>query len=135
VLRQCPLSRKTKEKPNFGNLITLLAACCMLVSCLAYFLAQKMEVSCSSKTSVDFQWTTHRHIPEDTLNCSYPLPWEPQSYINPWFWFVCVCKMQLGLIYEANKSAILCSVIKGNKCRFLIFFVSEFQICILCSLA
>jgi hypothetical protein len=35
-----------------------------LVSCWAYFLTLTME-ACSSETSVDFQWTTHRCIPED----------------------------------------------------------------------
>jgi hypothetical protein len=38
----------------------------MPVSCLAYSLTLKMEVACSSETSVDFQWTTHCYIPEDT---------------------------------------------------------------------
>jgi hypothetical protein len=32
---------------------------------LAYFLTWKMETTCSSETSVDFQWTTWRYIPED----------------------------------------------------------------------
>jgi hypothetical protein len=33
--------------------------------CLVYSLALKMEVTCSSKTSVDFQLTTRRYVPED----------------------------------------------------------------------
>jgi hypothetical protein len=41
-----------------------------LVSCLASSLTLKMEMTCSSKTSVDFQWTTQHHIPEDRM-----LPW------------------------------------------------------------
>jgi hypothetical protein len=36
-----------------------------LVTCLAYFLILKMEVICSSKTSIDTQRTTRRYIPED----------------------------------------------------------------------
>jgi hypothetical protein len=36
-----------------------------LVSCLAHFSTLKMEVMCSSETSVDFQWTTLCYIPED----------------------------------------------------------------------
>jgi hypothetical protein len=36
-----------------------------LVSCLAYS-TLKMEVICSSKTFVDFQWTTQHCIPEDS---------------------------------------------------------------------
>jgi hypothetical protein len=35
-----------------------LAACFMLVSCLAYSSTLKMEVICSSETLVDFQQTT-----------------------------------------------------------------------------
>jgi hypothetical protein len=40
-----------------------------LVSCLAYSSILKMEAICSSETSVDFQRTIQRYIPEDsTLN-------------------------------------------------------------------
>jgi hypothetical protein len=37
-----------------------------LVSCLAYSLMLKMEAIYSSETSVNFQWTTRRYIPEDS---------------------------------------------------------------------
>jgi hypothetical protein len=37
----------------------------MFVSCLAYFSTQKMEVTCSTETSIDFQRTTGRYITED----------------------------------------------------------------------
>jgi hypothetical protein len=43
----------------------LFATCFMLVSCLAYSLTQKMEVTCSSETSVDFQQATWHYIPAD----------------------------------------------------------------------
>jgi hypothetical protein len=36
-----------------------------LVSCSAYFSILKMEAICCSETSVDFQLTTRRYIPED----------------------------------------------------------------------
>jgi hypothetical protein len=39
----------------------------MFVSCLAYYSTLKMEVTCSSKTLVDFQWTTQEYIPEDWI--------------------------------------------------------------------
>jgi hypothetical protein len=39
--------------------------CFMLVSCLAYSSIVKMEATCSSETSDDFQQTTRRSIPED----------------------------------------------------------------------
>jgi hypothetical protein len=37
----------------------------MLISCLVYSSILMMEATCSSETSVDFQWTTRRNIPED----------------------------------------------------------------------
>jgi hypothetical protein len=37
----------------------------MLVSCLAYSSTMKMEATYSSETSVDFQRTKRRYIPED----------------------------------------------------------------------
>jgi hypothetical protein len=56
-----------------------------LVSCLAYPSNLKMEATCSSQTSVDFQRTTRRYIPEDrTLhnhrceNLKYYSLWTPQ---------------------------------------------------------
>jgi hypothetical protein len=50
----------------------LLATCFMLASCLAYSSILKMEVICSSETSVAFQWTARRYIPEDrSLHSDY----------------------------------------------------------------
>jgi hypothetical protein len=43
----------------------LFAACFMWASSLTYSLTLKMEVTCSSETSVDFQRTTWHYIPED----------------------------------------------------------------------
>jgi hypothetical protein len=37
------------------------------VYCSAYSSTLKMEATCSSRTSVDFQWTTWRYIPEDII--------------------------------------------------------------------
>jgi hypothetical protein len=37
----------------------------MLFPCLAYSSNLKMEATCSSETSVDFQRTARRYIPED----------------------------------------------------------------------
>jgi hypothetical protein len=45
--------------------VTLLAASFMLVSCLAYSSMLKMEASCYSETSVDFQRAKRRYITED----------------------------------------------------------------------
>jgi hypothetical protein len=65
---------KSPPQQNF------LAACFMLVSWLAYSSTLKLKVTCSPKTSADFQWTTWPYFPDDrTLhnNCcenlkSYP---------------------------------------------------------------
>jgi hypothetical protein len=38
----------------------------MIVSCSAYFYTLKMETICSSETSVDFERTTRRYIPDDS---------------------------------------------------------------------
>jgi hypothetical protein len=49
----------------------------LLVSCLAYTSTLKMEAVRSSETSVDFQWTTRRYIPEDrTLRQPITLGWK-----------------------------------------------------------
>jgi hypothetical protein len=37
----------------------------ILVSCLVHFSTLKMEAKISYGTSVDFQWTTQRYVPED----------------------------------------------------------------------
>jgi hypothetical protein len=44
-----------------------LAACFLLVSCLAHFSTLNMEAESSSETSVNFYQTTRCYIPEDTL--------------------------------------------------------------------
>jgi hypothetical protein len=56
--------------------------CFMLVSCLTYSSTTKMEVTCSSKKSVDFQGTTQCHILEDrnlhSLRCSHSYWFAPR---------------------------------------------------------
>jgi hypothetical protein len=47
------------------NWVSLLATCCILISCLAYSSTMKMEATCLSETSLDFQRTTRSYIPED----------------------------------------------------------------------
>jgi hypothetical protein len=55
----CPYINQNSSKP-----IALLVTCFALISCLAYYLTPKMEVTCSSKTSIDFKWITWCYIPE-----------------------------------------------------------------------
>jgi hypothetical protein len=55
-----------------------LAACFMMVSCLAYSSTLNMEAICSSEKSVDFQRTIQRYVPEVFIA---PL-WEPQNLQN-----------------------------------------------------
>jgi hypothetical protein len=45
--------------------LCLLAACFMLVFYASYFLTLKLEAICSFETSVEFDRTTRRFIPED----------------------------------------------------------------------
>jgi hypothetical protein len=47
------------------NKCNSIVTCFTLVLCLAYSLNQKMEATCSSETSLDFQRTTWRYIPEE----------------------------------------------------------------------
>jgi hypothetical protein len=58
----------------------LLATCFTLVSSLAYSLTLKMEATCFSETSVDFQRTTRFYIPEDgTLHLLVCDKWKEDS--------------------------------------------------------
>jgi hypothetical protein len=64
------LTAVVMKSANFWDitLCSLLPAF-TLVSCLAYSSTLKMEAICCSETSVDFQWTTWRYMPEvSTLN-------------------------------------------------------------------
>jgi hypothetical protein len=54
------------------SLLLCLPPAFMLVSCMAYSSTLKIEVICSSETSVDFQRTTRRYIPEgSTLHYTF----------------------------------------------------------------
>jgi hypothetical protein len=71
--------------------MALLATWFILFSCLAYYSTFKMEVTCSAGTSVDFQRTTRRFIPEDGtlrfihiyLNCKWVLPGGSGATVRP----------------------------------------------------
>jgi hypothetical protein len=62
-----------EENVTFIFRICLLAACFMLIACLAYSSTLKMEATCSSKTLVDSQWTTWHYIPEDRTLHNHPV--------------------------------------------------------------
>jgi hypothetical protein len=53
------------SQKNHCEVRSKLAACFMFVCYLAYSSALKMEATCSSEMSVDFQRATRRYIPED----------------------------------------------------------------------
>jgi hypothetical protein len=55
---------KTNLSNGFEVSTALLAICFSLASCLAYSWTLKIEVTCSSEMSVDFQRTTMRYILE-----------------------------------------------------------------------
>jgi hypothetical protein len=61
-----PPSSGSKNKQRKKPAELCLPPAFTLVSCSAYFLTLKMEATCSSETSVDFQRTTRRFIPDDT---------------------------------------------------------------------
>jgi hypothetical protein len=61
----------------------LLAAYFISVSCLAYCLTPKIKATCSFETSVVFQRTPRRYIPED--NSSLLPLWEPQIVHRSFF--------------------------------------------------
>jgi hypothetical protein len=62
-----PLSSGLKNKPSNKPAGLCLPPALTLVSCSAYFSTLNMEAKCCSETSVDFQRTTRRYIPEDVL--------------------------------------------------------------------
>jgi hypothetical protein len=62
-----PPSSGSKNKPNKKPARKQVACRALLVSCSAYPSTLKMEAICSSETSVDFQRTTRRYIPEDSI--------------------------------------------------------------------
>jgi hypothetical protein len=49
----------------YSPLKALLVTRFMLIFCLGYSSTLKMEASCSSETSVNFQWTARHYIPGD----------------------------------------------------------------------
>jgi hypothetical protein len=55
---------KKETSTKYASIRALSAAWFMLLSCLAYFYDLKMEATCSSETSVNFQQTWH-YITED----------------------------------------------------------------------
>jgi hypothetical protein len=60
-------ARVARNQHERGSKQSLLATCFMLISCLVYSLTLMMEMTCSSETSVDFQWMTQHYIPEDRI--------------------------------------------------------------------
>jgi hypothetical protein len=89
-----------------------------LVSCSAYYLAQKMEVTCFSRTSADSQLTTQRYIPENRNIHNHG--WENlKSYIhNVWF--------QVQGTNDFN-TVSKCSMVKSGYFRddFVSYFVTR----------
>jgi hypothetical protein len=64
------LKNNPSKKPTWQQIGNQSSLFLPLVSCLAYS-TLKMEAICSSETSIDFQRTTRRYIPEDrtTTTC------------------------------------------------------------------
>jgi hypothetical protein len=77
-----PPSSGSKNKPRKKPASTSYQA--ELVYCLAYLSTLKMEAKFSSETSVDFEWTTLRYIPENvTLQNALQLHIQQQNSMMP----------------------------------------------------
>jgi hypothetical protein len=68
----------------------------MLVSCSAYSSTLKREVTCSSETSVDFQRTTRRYIPEDIIFHNHRCEGLKSYIICLLFLWIGTCSSSLG---------------------------------------
>jgi hypothetical protein len=84
-----PLSSGSKNIKARNQRDALLATCFMLVCYLAYSSTLKME-TCSSETSIDFQRSTRRYIPEDKpIHLILPGQWgyEDGGGMYSWLWW------------------------------------------------
>jgi hypothetical protein len=95
-----------------------LATCFSLVSCLAYSSTTKMEATCPSEMSANFQDITWHYVPEDrTLQGTFGLPVQPLLHIcycytlTEWgnlqslvvyLWDFTLCDLFLEHNYEIN---------------------------------
>jgi hypothetical protein len=73
-------------------MLVLLVICFILVSSLAYSLTLKMEVTCSSETSVDFQQTMQSYLSEDRILHNHRCK-NLESYIPHVFTACCLSKV------------------------------------------
>jgi hypothetical protein len=83
------LVRKLEGKRPFGapkqkwedtiNIEDFPSLCCVLqaVPFLAYSLTPMIETMCPSEWLIDFRWTTHRYLPENTNKL------RPENLSNP----------------------------------------------------
>jgi hypothetical protein len=77
VFRDITPCSSLKVNRRFGKLC--LPPAFTLFSCSAYSSILKIEATCSDETSVDFQRTARRYIPENRTvhNCRCNRPWRP----------------------------------------------------------
>jgi hypothetical protein len=80
----------------------------MLVSCLAYSSTLKVKATCSSETSVDFQWSIQPYIAGDETLQKYPrleenlLIYLKSSHFNVIYILVLPSQMQLCISYSPS---------------------------------
>jgi hypothetical protein len=67
----------------------------MMISCLAFSSTLNMETKCSSETSVDFQRTTQRHVPEDRILSLPSLLKKKLNFKVIYERYVCLERLQL----------------------------------------
>jgi hypothetical protein len=83
-----------------------------MVSCLAYSFALKMEVTFSSKTSVDFHWTTWRYIPDDRVLHNHHCE-TLKSYINNFPTYI--LEVQFCITTVINSTHFLITITQGRR--------------------
>jgi hypothetical protein len=100
----------------------LLAPASTLVSCLAYSSTLKIEATCSSETSVHFQWTTWHYISEHrTLhnNCREPQILQKMEKLTKWLQLWGKILIVLNRIHYISPCNIWILVLKTETRRYL----------------
>jgi hypothetical protein len=109
----CPLKSTYVSEKHVGHIFRFWATpYFMMVSYLAYCSTLKMEAACLSGTSVDFQQTTHRYVPEDgklrrhrnlCLRAQYRRPWLPLTW--------CTKQVSLFTFYPRPDPELVCGTV------------------------
>lgn len=135
IRRNMTLPSWSKNKPSkkpAWNWLCFLPASCWFRNCLIT-LTLKMAVTCSSKPSDDFQWTTEHYIPEDTI-LQYKDFWLLINMLSYYFlyiiWMLQHSKYLMYFLFcvQTNADAnISRHVMSGDKYHGVISLVQYYQ--------